>query len=190
MAAHDTAHEDTLAKVAGARAVAPAAEAHHDHGHHHDDHDHPHAFEWPEAVRIAFVAVTAAAVWFKAWEPVASVSVIGVVGLLIGGWPIFKEAFENIIERRMTMELSMTVAIIAAAAIGEFFTALVITLFVLVAEVLEGLTVGRGRKAIRDLWNSCRANSRCVAQDRSVRFRRRRCQSATPFSLRRAVAFR
>src|SRR5258707_14433460 len=45
----------------------------------------------------------------------------------------------------------MTIAIVAAAAIGEFFTALVITLFVLVAEVLEGLTVGRGRKAIRDL---------------------------------------
>jgi heavy metal translocating P-type ATPase len=66
-------------------------------------------------------------------------------------WPILKEAFENIVERRMTMELSMTIAIVAAAAIGEFFTALVITLFVLVAEVLEGLTVGRGRKAIRDL---------------------------------------
>jgi Cd2+/Zn2+-exporting ATPase/Cu+-exporting ATPase len=51
----------------------------------------------------------------------------------------------------MTMELSMTIAIAAAAAIGEFFTALVITLFVLIAEVLEGLTVGRGRKAIGDL---------------------------------------
>ena len=36
-------------------------------------------------------------------------------------------------------------------AIGQFFTALMITLFVVVAEVLEGLTVGRGRKAIRDL---------------------------------------
>lgn len=45
----------------------------------------------------------------------------------------------------------MTIAIVAAAAIGQFFTALVITLFVLVAEVLEGLTVGRGRTAIRDL---------------------------------------
>ncbi len=45
----------------------------------------------------------------------------------------------------------MTIAIVAAAAIGQFFTALVITLFVLVAEVLEGMTVGRGRKAIRDL---------------------------------------
>jgi len=32
------------------------------------------------------------------------------------------------------MELSMTIALAAALAIGEFFTALVIVLFVLVAE--------------------------------------------------------
>lgn len=49
------------------------------------------------------------------------------------------------------MELSMMIALLAALAIGEFFTALVITFFVLVAEVLEGLTVGRGRSAIRHL---------------------------------------
>ncbi len=114
------------------------------------DHDHDHAFEWFEAVRIGIVALASAAVWFR-WEPYSGVSAIGILGLAIGGWPIFKEAFENVIERRMTMELSMTIAIVAAAAIGEFFTALVITLFVLIAEVLEGMTVGRGRKAIRDL---------------------------------------
>jgi Cd2+/Zn2+-exporting ATPase/Cu+-exporting ATPase len=57
----------------------------------------------------------------------------------------------NLIAKRMTMELSMSIAIVAAAAISEFFTALVITLFVLAAEVLEGLTVSRGRRAIRDL---------------------------------------
>jgi cation transport ATPase len=120
--------------------------------HHAQDHedDHEHAFEWFEAVRIGIVALASAAVWFR-WEPYSGVSVIGILSLAIGGWPIFKEAFENVIERRMTMELSMTIAIVAAAAIGEFFTALVITLFVLVAEVLEGMTVGRGRKAIRDL---------------------------------------
>ncbi len=110
-----------------------------------------HGFEWPEAARIAFVAVASAAVWFRVWEPIQSVSVIGVIGLLVGGWPIFREALENLISRRMTMELSMTIAIVAAAAIGEFFTALVIALFVLVAEVLEGLTVSRGRHAIHDL---------------------------------------
>ena len=89
--------------------------------------------------------------WFHVWEPVRAVSVIGIAGLLCGGWPIYREAFENVVERRMTMELSMSIAIVAAAAIGEFFSALVITLFVLVAEVLEGLTVSRGRRAIRDL---------------------------------------
>ena len=113
--------------------------------------EHPHGLEWVELARIAFVALAAAAVWFHVWEPFARISVIGVAATLIGGYPIFKEAIENIVERKMTMELSMTIALLAALAIREFFTALVITGFVLAAEVLEGLTVGRGRRAIQDL---------------------------------------
>src|SRR6202795_632977 len=113
--------------------------------------EHGHGVEWAELVRIAFVALAAAAVWFRLWEPFPHVSVIGIVAALIGGYPIFKEAFENIVERKMTMELSMTIALLSALAIGEFFTALVITAFVLAAEVLEGLTVGRGRRAIQSL---------------------------------------
>ena len=113
--------------------------------------EHEHGFEWTEIARIAFVAFAAAAVWFRLWEPFPHVSMIGIAAALIGGYPIFKEAFENIVERKMTMELSMTIALLAALAIGEFFTALVITAFVLAAEVLEGLTVGRGRKAIQSL---------------------------------------
>jgi heavy metal translocating P-type ATPase len=112
---------------------------------------HEHDLDWVEILRIAFVALAAAAVWFRIWEPFPHVSVIGIAATLIGGYPIFKEAIENIVERKMTMELSMTIALLAALAIGEFFTALVITAFVLAAEVLEGLTVGRGRRAIQDL---------------------------------------
>ncbi len=115
------------------------------------DPEHEHAFSWGEGARIAIVALAAVAVWFRLWEPLASVSVIGIAALVIGGWPIVSEAFENLLARRMTMELSMTLAIVAAAAIAQFFTALVITLFVLVAEVLEGMTVSRGRRAIREL---------------------------------------
>ena len=110
-----------------------------------------HGCEWVELVRIGFVALAAAAVWFRVWEPFPHFSVIGVAAALIGGYPIYKEAFENIVERKMTMELSMAIALFAALAIGEFFTALVIATFVLAAEVLEGLTVGRGRRAIQDL---------------------------------------
>jgi len=112
---------------------------------------HRHGVEWAELARIAFVALAAAAVWFRLWEPFPHISVIGIAATLIGGYPIFKEAFENIVERKMTMELSMTIALLSALVIGEFFTALVITGFVLGAEVLEGLTVGRGRRAIQSL---------------------------------------
>src|SRR5438309_1742570 len=113
--------------------------------------EHGHALAWPDALRIAGVALAATLVWFHLWLPPQIVTVIGVFGLLIGGWPIVKEAAKNALARRMTMELSMTIAIVAAAAISEFFTALIITLFVLGAEVLENLTVARGRRAIRDL---------------------------------------
>ena len=48
------------------------------------------------------------------------VSVIGLIAAVIGMFPILKEAFEAVSERRMTMELSMTIAIGAALAIGQF----------------------------------------------------------------------
>src|ERR1700732_3515645 len=119
----------------------------------HDHEAHDHGFDLQEVIRIALVAVAAALVWFRVWEPFAHVSIIGIVGTLIGIYPILKEAAENVMERRMTMVLSMTIAILAALAIGQFFTALIIVLFVLIAEVLEGLTVQRGRTAIRELLN-------------------------------------
>lgn len=148
---HDSPALPGLAEQALRRTSAPAV---HPHAHELDDddrHHREHPCAWSVVVRIVVVALSAAAVWLRLWEPMSAVSVIGVVGLLIGGWPIFKEAFDNVVARRMTMELSMSIAIVAAAAISEFFTALVITLFVLVAEVLEGMTVSRGRRAIRDL---------------------------------------
>jgi Cd2+/Zn2+-exporting ATPase/Cu+-exporting ATPase len=126
----------------------------HDHRHehpHHGEHDHAHCLGWVELARIAFVALACLASWFGLWRYFGSFDVIALVATLAGGYPIFKEAFSNLLARRMTMELSMTIALAAALAIGEFFTALVIVLFVLIAEVLEGLTVGRGRRAIKDL---------------------------------------
>jgi heavy metal translocating P-type ATPase len=121
----------------------------------HDDHDegheHEHALNWREINRVLFVAAAAAAIWFLGGARNPYITGIGVICTLVGGFPIFHEAYENIVQRRMTMELSMAIAIVAALAIREIFTALVITLFVLVAEILEGLTVGRGRTAIRHL---------------------------------------
>ncbi|MCA3648792.1 MAG: cadmium-translocating P-type ATPase [Methylobacterium sp.] len=115
---------------------------------------HQHsAFERRAVLRIGIAVLAAAAVWFRLWEPFPAVSVIGALALAFAGWPIFREAFANLLARRMTMELSMTIAIVAAAAISEWFTALVVTLFVLLAEELEHMTIARGRMAILDLVN-------------------------------------
>jgi heavy metal translocating P-type ATPase len=113
--------------------------------------EHPGTLNWRDLNRVFFVAAAAAVIWFLRGEPNPYITGIGVVSTIVGGFPIFHEAYENIVQRRMTMELSMAIAIVAALSIREVFTALVITLFVLVAEILEGLTVGRGRRAIQSL---------------------------------------
>src|ERR1700752_2976847 len=121
------------------------------HADHEGEHDHRHALTWREINRVLFVAAAAGAIWFLQGASNPYLTALGVLCTLVGGFPIFHEAYENILQRRMTMELSMAIAIVAALAIREIFTALVITLFVLVAEILEGLTVRRGRTAIRHL---------------------------------------
>lgn len=109
------------------------------------------AFGRGDLLRIGLVALAAGATWFQLWQPMGRVDVVALAVLVTGGWPIWREAVEALSKRRMTMELSMTIAIGAAAAIGELFTALVIVLFVLVAEMLERMTVARGRRAIQQL---------------------------------------
>lgn len=115
---------------------------------HEEESGHVH---WDDLVRIVFVALAAAATWFQVWRPWAKADLLAIAATAIGAWPIAKEALGALLSRRMTMELSMTIAFGAALAIGENFTALLIVLFVLIAEVLEHLTVGRGRHAIKEL---------------------------------------
>ncbi|HTX39882.1 MAG TPA: cation-translocating P-type ATPase [Bryobacteraceae bacterium] len=118
----------------------------------HDEHGGGHV-ERVDLARIGLVGLAVGVTWLRLWEPLGRFDVVGFAAVLIGGYPIFHEAFADLLTRRMTMELSMTIALVAALAIREVFTALLIVFFVLIAEVLEGLTVGRGRRAIQDLLN-------------------------------------
>ena len=86
---------------------------------HEDDQDHGHPLAWREINRVLFVAAAAGAIWFLRGASNPYVTAIGVVCTLVGGFPIFHEAYENIRQRRMTMELSMAIAIVAALAIRE-----------------------------------------------------------------------
>ncbi len=106
-----------------------------------------------DVARTTFVAVCTLAVALGARWPWPEVPLLAVIGLVVGCWPILREAWEDVRHRRMSMELSMLIAIAAAAAIGEWVTALVITTFVLAAEILEDLSMDRGRDALTDLMS-------------------------------------
>ncbi|SDD21220.1 copper-(or silver)-translocating P-type ATPase/heavy metal-(Cd/Co/Hg/Pb/Zn)-translocating P-type ATPase,TIGR01512 [Sanguibacter gelidistatuariae] len=106
-----------------------------------------------DLMRTAFVAICAVAVALGLTGPWRAAPLIAIVGLVVGCWPILIEAWEDVWHRRMSMELSMLIAIVAAAAIGEWITALVVTTFVLAAEILEDLSLDRGRDALTDLMS-------------------------------------
>src|ERR1700751_171527 len=137
--------------------VVPAQNQHpQDHGHdrdhdEHDHHDHDHAAGPAEYVRLGVMALIVVASLIGWWRPFMNRDWLAFAGTIIGGFPIYKEAWENLLKRRMTMELSMTIALLSALAIGQFFTAIVIAFFVLFAGLLEGYTFGRGRRAIEKL---------------------------------------
>src|SRR6266545_1647762 len=110
------------------------------------EHSEPpaHAAEYVRLGLMGLVIVASLTGWWRHWM---LRDWLACTATLVGGFPIFKEAWENLRKRRMTMELSMTLALVAALCIGQFLTALVIAFFVLFAEMVEGYTVGSGRRA-------------------------------------------
>ena len=120
--------------------------------------------EWADVVRIAVVGVAALGAWIAGTTgtPGWAVGAAGAVVLAVGCWPLLVEAAGDLCERRMSMELSMLLAIVAAAAIGEWVTALAVTVFALCAEVLEELSMGRGRDALTDLMSFLPQTARVV----------------------------
>ena len=126
--------------------------------------------EWADIVRIVVVGMAALGAWIAsaAGTPGWIVGAVGAVALAVGCWPILVEAAGDLRERRMSMELSMLLAIVAAAVIGEWVTALAVTVFALCAEVLEDLSMDRGRDALTDLMSFLPQTARVVTAPESA----------------------
>src|SRR5690348_17592734 len=57
--------------------------------------------ETSDLLRIIVTGIIAVLVWFHVWEPFSRISLLGIAGVLCGGYPIFREALENI-DRKST----------------------------------------------------------------------------------------
>lgn len=116
---------------------------------------------------IALVALAAGSSWLGLWRALGlPLDVIGLGATLVGGWPVWKEAWEALRERQINMEITMAMGVAAALAIGELTTAAVIVAFTLFSMYLEDLTKSRGRRALEALLRAAPEQATVLRQGR------------------------
>lgn len=71
--------------------------------------------------------------------------------VVAGGYPVFRNVLRAALRRRVTAHTLMTAGVIAAVVVGEWSAALVVVLFMRIADYIEGFTTDRARRALRDL---------------------------------------
>ena len=106
---------------------------------------------WWGYARITLVAVMALLCSHKFFRPYATIDMLGPVVACIGGYPMFRVALANLMRRRLTAELSLTVAVPIALLIDELSTALVIILLALLTRAVEQKAIARSRRELHRL---------------------------------------
>jgi len=85
--------------------------------------------------------------------------------IITGGWLIFPKAVFSARKMRPDMNLLMTIAVIGAMAIGEWFEAAAVTFLFSVALLLESWSVGRARRAIKALMDISPKTARTISME-------------------------
>ncbi|MBC3898762.1 heavy metal translocating P-type ATPase [Acetobacterium malicum] len=77
--------------------------------------------------------------------------VLALLATLFGGYQRFISGFKDIFHRRITVNVFVTVALIATVLIGEFITAAILIFIMSAAGAFEAFTLNKTRKSIRSL---------------------------------------
>lgn len=76
---------------------------------------------------------------------------VALLAILLGGLPRFIGGIKDILGRRITVNVFITVALAATIAVGEFLPAAVIIFIMAVVGALESYTLDKSRRSIREL---------------------------------------
>ncbi len=103
----------------------------------------------PCAVGILIIASWVLAHWDIG--PYSLNAGLALLATLFGGYLRFISGFKDIFNRKITVNVFVTVALIATIAVGEFRAAAVIVFIMAVAGALESYTLDKTRRSIRNL---------------------------------------
>ncbi len=112
---------------------------------------------WRE--RSAFIFLTLSGVtlglsWIFGWlslGPSTLPAAFAIFSLILGGYPILKSALKTLLIPDLNVDTLVSIAAISATAVGAYREAATVIFIMLLGEFLEGLTVGKTRKAIASL---------------------------------------
>ena len=76
---------------------------------------------------------------------------IGAVIVLLAGWPIFRNVIRAALKRQVIAHTLMSLGALAALAVGQWATAVVVVFFMRVGEYAERFTTERARRAVKNL---------------------------------------
>lgn len=76
---------------------------------------------------------------------------VGVLIVIAGGWPIFRNVLRATLKRQIISHTLMTIGAIAALAVGEWVTAVIVVVFMRVGDHVENFTTQSARRAVKEL---------------------------------------
>lgn len=76
---------------------------------------------------------------------------VGLLLVIAAGWTIFRNVVRAALNRQVISHTLMSLGVLAALAIGQWATALVIVFFMRVGEYVENFTADGARRAVKDL---------------------------------------
>ena len=112
---------------------------------------------WRERKSLIFLSlsgVTLGLSWILGWMglgPLHLPTTLAIVSLILGGYPILKSAIKTLLIPDLNVDTLVSIAAISATAVGAYREAATVIFIMLLGEFLEGLTVGKARKAIASL---------------------------------------
>ncbi|WP_407385214.1 heavy metal translocating P-type ATPase [Ruminococcus sp.] len=126
---------------------------HHEHDHHGHEHEHSHGNSKLKLMMLILSAVLLAAAlilhFLGKYDLI--VAVLSIISTILAGYDVILEGIRSVFKRRIDETTLMTVAVIAAIALGEFTEGAAVMVLFGIGELLEEKAVEKSRRDIRKL---------------------------------------